>query len=245
MPSESMNSSIAGNAIKLRPHFRVQIEPRDFEPNRISKLSDLWALIERTRVRLRGWDYPHLSPTRSERENGHNFIGCWSSFSQLECWRLYQSGQFAHVFSLAEGEPRYAEQLAASLWEETSHSEQHEQFLDITSRIWTVTEVFEFASRLAHSGLLAAGASISVELNGVQGCALSFRDRSRVMYDVYRATIPTIAYRVDSSGQDLIGNPRDLALDAAEWIFERFGATFERALYRDIQQELFQLRRSR
>src|SRR5208337_3130253 len=46
--------------IRLRGHWRVALRPGSFQRDRIADRSDLFRIVERNSVRLRGWDYPHI-----------------------------------------------------------------------------------------------------------------------------------------------------------------------------------------
>src|ERR671931_2326189 len=85
------------------PHWRVNIRPVIYQEELIPSLAKCFETVEQTKVRLRGWDYPHLSTKNNQRCQGVNWAGSWSNFmGHNEYWRFYQSGQFIHLFSIRE-----------------------------------------------------------------------------------------------------------------------------------------------
>ena len=88
--------------IKSRGHWRVEIRPTRFVPNRVERIAELYPLVERLSVRFRGWDYPHMD-SRNGPHIDKDWVGqefAWAHYKEI--WRLYQSGKFIHVFALSE-----------------------------------------------------------------------------------------------------------------------------------------------
>ena len=78
-----------------RPHWRVVVRPNEFDAERIPSLADCWSTVERSRVALRGWDYPHID--HENQAGGEDWIASWIHWGlYIEYWRLFQSGQFVH-----------------------------------------------------------------------------------------------------------------------------------------------------
>ena len=96
--------------IRSRGYWEVRLRPSVFEPKRIGSLVILDEAVQRARVQLRGWDYPHVDDGEITRHK--DFIqGMFSSGTHHEVWQLFQSAQFVHVFAmmedwLAEAHPR-------------------------------------------------------------------------------------------------------------------------------------------
>jgi hypothetical protein len=95
------------------PHWRVTIRPADYSPELIQTLRSCFDVVEKCKVSLRGWDYPHLSRRPNERGQGENWVASWSTFmGHVEYWRLYQSGQFLSLFAVREfSEKEFGEHL--------------------------------------------------------------------------------------------------------------------------------------
>ncbi len=98
---ESQTAESLRTKIKEAPHWRVTIRPGAHVEERIRTLGECWRLVETSRVSLRGWDYPHLD--YEHRQYGNDWVASWDEYrSHREYWRLYQSGQFLHLFSFKE-----------------------------------------------------------------------------------------------------------------------------------------------
>ena len=46
--------------IRSRGYWRVVIHPASFVEKQVANISDLYPLLQKIAVELRGWDYPHL-----------------------------------------------------------------------------------------------------------------------------------------------------------------------------------------
>src|ERR1700693_4619104 len=85
------------------PHWRVNVRPATYKAERIPSLSSCFDIVRKTKVSLRGWDYPHLSNRTNEQGIGRNWVAAWSDFwGHLEYWRFYQSGQFMPLLGVRE-----------------------------------------------------------------------------------------------------------------------------------------------
>src|SRR5690242_8039998 len=86
--------------IRTRGYWRVVIRPKTFEENHIPNYSDLFPIVEKNSVRLRGgWDYPHID-YNSQPLRGPDWVGQeFDCRDEIEVWRLYMSGQFIHFFT--------------------------------------------------------------------------------------------------------------------------------------------------
>src|ERR1043166_6582061 len=88
--------------IRSRGYWRVVIRPSSFIAER-ARLRDLEQIARDTVVQLRGWDYPHFP--RDGVTRGNDFIEALTDsgwIQHIELWRLYQSGQFVHLFAMRE-----------------------------------------------------------------------------------------------------------------------------------------------
>jgi len=162
------------------PHWRVSIRPEAYIPDVIPSLSKCFEIVEKNRVRFRGWDYPHLSRHEQERGHGKTWVASWANFmGHFEYWRLYQSSQFLHLFSVREStEPRWRQKLQAETESHLSHYRHVNWndvpgFFSLTNFTYCVTEIIEFTTRMVQSGTYAGTVNISIELNGIQGFVLT------------------------------------------------------------------------
>jgi hypothetical protein len=194
-------------------------------------LSACWDIIEKTKVRLRGWDYPHLSRRREELETGQDYVASCSDFmGHLEYWRFYQSGQFLHLFSVREqSEPEFRQHLEALTRSHLGWGDMKDfdwsnvpGFISITNFLYTVTEVFEFAARLCTKGIFEKKAILRIELQKVKGFVLT-TEWNRAWYNYYAADQDQIARRWELPADILVSQSAEQSLAAVIWFFERFG----------------------
>src|SRR3989338_273974 len=93
--------------IKSRGYWKVQFRPTVFNKTLMPDRNALRDIVQKNSVEIRGWDYPHIShwsnPQQRRPTVGDDFVEGgvdWSEF--VEFWRMYQSGQFIHLFGVHE-----------------------------------------------------------------------------------------------------------------------------------------------
>src|SRR3989442_1688113 len=97
-----MDAKELDQTVRSRGFWRVVIRPSRFVAER-APLRDLETIVRDSIVQLRGWDYPHFP--REGVTRGDDFILALTEagwLAHLEVWRLYQSGQFIHLFAMRE-----------------------------------------------------------------------------------------------------------------------------------------------
>lgn len=211
------------------PHWRVNFRPQEHVEEAIPSLGQCFQIIEKNRVRLRGWDYPHLSNRENERGQGTNWVASWSSFmGHREYWRFYQSTQFLHLFSVREAtEEGWRGKLQAQTASHLSHMERINWdevpgFISLPNFIFCATEIIEFAARLCQAEVYKGEVDITIQLNRVKGFVLT-TEWGRAWYEYYAASEDSLGktWRIDSGG--LIADSAQHSLDVVVWFFERFG----------------------
>ena len=128
--------------IRSRGYWRVVIRPTTFQEKRIEQYADLFPIVDRNSVQLRGWDYPHVDH-RNEPLRGADWVGQEHDWEEhIEVWQFYQSGLFVHYFAIwgdwTDQSARPAEPGWAPL-----------QDIEYLHTIVEFVEIFEFAARLA------------------------------------------------------------------------------------------------
>ncbi|HOO89775.1 MAG TPA: hypothetical protein PLA74_03025 [Syntrophales bacterium] len=211
------------------PHWRVNFRPENYSEEAIPTLSECFQIVEKNRVRLRGWDFPHLSNRDEERGHGAKWVASWSSFmSHLEYWRFYQSTQFLHLSSVREAtEERWREKLQQQTAVHLSHIghinwDEVPGFISIMNFIFCATEIIEFAARLCQAEVYKGEVNISIQLNKIKGFVLT-TDWNRAWSAYYAANEDSLGktWAIDSGA--LIANSAQYSLDVVVWFFERFG----------------------
>ena len=211
------------------PHWRVNMRPPDYEPERIPSLSACFELIQATKLSLRGWDYPHLSHLPNQRGTGNRWVAAWSDFmNHIEYWRLYQSAQFIHLFAVREAvEPQWRARLRHAAESHGSYVKEVDWdkvpgYFSLLNFLYTVTEIFEFAARIAQRGLFTGEVVLTVELKNVSGFVLT-PDVDRAWSGVRAASEAVIGRSWQIESRELVSSNSEVAVQATAWFFERLG----------------------
>jgi hypothetical protein len=202
--------------IQTRGYWRVAIRPTSFDENHIPNYSDLFPIVEKNSVRLRGWDYPHIDDN-TQPLTGVDWVGQeFECQDEIEVWRLYTSGQFVHFFATA-GEWRDH----STFWPADAGWKPG-QFLYYIQTVYSLVEIFEFASRLALSPAGASSMHVEIQIAGLRGRRLVSTD---IMFPVSGTCItemPVWKYCWKGTQTELIAQPRELAALATQDLFTRF-----------------------
>jgi len=205
--------------IKKRGHWRIVVRPTVFEANRLPSLRDCLNVLERSRVTLRGWSFPHIG--RCGPTTGQDWIESGADAPDMvEYWRFYQSGQFVYLSTCRED-------LILDGAHPTSvgHEERPPagRYLAIMDALFRISEVFEFSARLCSRKVLSPQAYVEIKLVGMEERQLFFWETFRHLGAPYRASVREITFSDIFSEADLTTKAGMLALDAAFFVFERFG----------------------
>ena len=212
----TLNGEQLVDTIRSVGHWRAVIRPTIFNDRRLATLADCWQTLEAAQVRLRGWSFPYIDL----RVNRGSWVESgYGSPPNEEYWRLYQSGQFLYYGALFEN----VEEVP---WRSSSYdSGRPSKYLEIMSAIYRLTEILEFASRLADRDVLSPGAFISISLSDTN-------DREAVYWDLkynslgkYVCREPNVVWERTLSQDEIVSNAKSFALEAAVHFFERFNWT--------------------
>ena len=217
--------------IRSGGYWRVLIRPASFEEKRISDLSEFYPILQRTSVRLRGWDFPHID--QGPCTNFENHISQETEqdiFAEL--WQFYQSGQFIHYSSFLEDrlDQRETFQLPSG-W-------QPGVSLDPMGVIFRFTEIFEFSARLTFTAAADDQTHLEISANGIKSRILKSDSGRLNVPGTYRSHVERLTFIRDYSNAHLVSNTKDLALEPAKELFESFGWNPDKRLLKDIQSEL-------
>lgn len=208
------------------PHWRVNFRPAVYERDRLRSLSDCLDVLQKARVRLRGWDFPHV-PRPEQLTYGQTWLAGWSDWSKhLEYWRFYQSTQFIYLGGIREvmdleWEPKLRQTMK---WHADSNDDIDAVpgFLDLTNSIYNITEFFEFATRLAQAKVYTDPVTITVRLTGIAGFMLAADQNKRWSAD-YVAHEAEINYTTTITPAELISSAAEQAMKCTVSLFQRFG----------------------
>ena len=212
--------------VLAQPHWRVNFQPATYEKHRIPSLQECLDVVQKNRVRLRGWDFPHISRA-PQLIYGPTWLGSWSdAFDHLEYWRLYQSAQFLYLGSVREvTEKNWNARIREAMKVHADDNVDIDEvpgFLSITEVIYNTTEMFEFAARLAQAGIYTERIHIAISLTGVKNFMLA-ADENRGWTSDFVTSLNDMTYEIPLTQTDLVASAADHALRCTTWIFERFG----------------------
>lgn len=199
--------------IKSRGYWKVIIRPSKFKKDLIESLGKCDQLIRDSVVSLRGWDYPHY-PTDGTTSGLDYIEGVvdWEEFHEI--WRFYQSGQFIHFLGLREDWWKDVKRTQLEVEPRTSFS--------ILGALYSITEIYVFASRLAKLLDLDVPVVISISLVNTKGRRLVTLDPMRFLRGEFIAQINEISKEDIIPPTKLLSDYAELALEHTIWLFERF-----------------------
>lgn len=223
--------------IKSRGYWYVTIRPTEFIDIRIPELGICKSFIRDNRVTLRGWDYPHFDE-KTEPTCGLNFVEQFTDWENyIEGWRFYQSGQFVHCAALREDwfEARKVLALIPDI--------PPNEYLSIIGTVYSITEMYEFASRLAAKGFLGDTCEIRIILRNTKDRKLVPLDPSRDFYEGYQTSLEELPRSVELATTDLMARSAEIALEHVAWLYQRFNwYSVNAGIFKEDQRELLEKR---
>jgi hypothetical protein len=220
---EEMDVNERLEKIKSQGYWRVNIRPIDFDEHRIESLERCWEIIEDCRVLFFIRPYPVIN--KMEKAYGYDWIQSGDEINGAsELWRFYQSGQFIHYFPCMED---YS-------YDEEIHS------LNIWSVFYKITEIYEFATRLAEKGVYKNHIKISIKLIGMMNRGLSNVVKSVPV--VFPSRIISKSNEIDIESTlpvlELLGSAHDEAINKTLEVFSKFNFELPRIELSTEQQRL-------
>ncbi|MGA2332604.1 MAG: hypothetical protein ABSG75_12670 [Syntrophales bacterium] len=211
------------NKIKSRGYWRINFRPLVIGQK--LELPQCKNVVERNAVNFRGWDYPHFPQRRGDDTDlvaGNEYYEGWIDWgAHKEIWRMYQSGQFIHYKAVEE------DWFKEDGWYGGTQFQKIEPgtILAILNTVYLITEIFEFLSRIAKTGLFyKEGVMLDIGLIRTAKRQLVMMDPMRGhLFDKYVARIDAIPFSHQYSSDEIIQNAREEALKAIVHIFQRFG----------------------
>lgn len=218
--------------VKQFPYWTVLFRPESYISQRIDSLTDCFKLVDKARVQLRGWDFPHLGYREDDRSGtvrGSNWIGSWVNFmGSIEYWQLFQSGQFVHFAAVREATES---QWRTKLQQQTMSHLRHIRFADwdvvpgyisLVNLVYVITEYFEFAARICQAGVYQGNIEIAIGLHGAEGYLLTTEwDRMWTQHCPASSNELIKSWQVSSDAL-LVGSAAH-SLKAISWLCECFG----------------------
>lgn len=224
--------------IKTRGYWEVDIRPDEPSEQRFRSISDCIDKVRESVVLLRGWDYPHFSsgsplyPMQRRIESIVNF-----GFTK-EYWTMFLNAHFYHLFACHEdwleedvfGPSRYSHISPGTI-------------LDFLSTLYSVTEIYEFAIRLAQKKVLGRRLRMKIKLFGMENRRISSLTPGRLLVRSYVCREENITLDRKMRVDELIAKGHEIALDTTIEIFELFNwLKVPRDMLREDQRKLLEKR---
>ena len=220
--------------IKTAGYIEVSIRPGRFVADRVQPITSLFPIVQRCKVSLRGWDYPHIDRKQPDPVPNRDFVEQESnSDHHLESWRLYQSGQFLSLRGIS-----YDWRDQSSVWPADKNWRRRD-LLIVEQTLFTLAEIFEFAARLSNTAAGDDPMYVDIIFGGLEGRALAVSDFRRIdSVAGTRAQIQEYPQKFVVPSAELVAEPRSRAIRASQELFRRFGEELRPDLLRDWLDEL-------
>jgi len=201
-----MNKDEIIKKIKSKGYWEINIRPDVYNSQRLErqKIKDI---VRSAVVELGGWDYPHFRDSEGEPYPilyGIEKIIDWSN--HIEFWRMTKSANFYHLLALRED------------WmEDVEYRLKGKKWLGVLRTLYTLTEIFEFAKRLATQNIFDDNMIIDIKLYDLKNRQLVVDSYNRVPFmfpRIAKITEPWNYHTQSFSVNDVQNKPDQLALDA-------------------------------
>lgn len=217
--------------ILSRGYWQVTIRPVRFMENRVAEIDKLLPILDKTSVRLLGWDFPHID-IKSSPKIFRDFIQQefdWNHFVSL--WSFFQSGQLYYLFG---NHKDWRDQSITfpirdgEIWEP-------DKLLDINIVVYNFTEIFEFAARLSMTEAGDEKMHVGVLVGNLKDRMLYSRHG---LFQTYKTSM--IEYPIDKEFDraDLLANARDIAVIEARELMLRFNLKLSIEEIKEMQKKL-------
>lgn len=224
--------------IQSHGYWHVIVRPTEFSEDRITSPQQCKTIVQECNVKYRGLSYPWFNFMKNP-DYGANYVEQYNEQGEvIEGWRFYQSAQFAQCRALWE------DWLDPNIKYSDTRLVKPGECLSVVGTVYFLTELYEFAARIAEKGVLGKDCEILVALRNSNGRKLASLNPLGCFSGEYRLTKETISpQRLILSSADLMANSSELALAHVVWIFERFGLdNLKPDIYRDEQRKLLEKR---
>lgn len=208
--------------IKTRGYWEVEIRPLKHDKEKLS-LDVLKQIIEKSQIKLRGWYYPTTSTRTGECYSGDNFLESWVDWQEIkEVWRFYQSEQFFQYKGLQEDWFEEAKTLFGGP-EPLGQKYKPGQVLEIILTLYTMTEIFLFASNLASNKIFDGHCHITIKLCNTNQRTLTIFEQLRHLHAEYTSQVNSLTvFDNDITIPKLLADNSKIAMDVTLELFKKF-----------------------
>ena len=132
---------------------------------------------------------------------------------------MYQSGQFGHYLGFWED---WLERDPYGYQRKTDEGVSLPNVKETMMTLYTVAEIFLFASRLASNKIFDNTSHVSIQLKNTNNRKLIVDDSMRYLHDNYTCKYEPIKIEKDITLEDILTNSQELSLQTTFEIFQKF-----------------------
>ncbi len=192
--------------IKDKGYWKIFAYPENYIHNRLDQ-KKIKELVEKNKVDLRGWDFPHIDYKNTTNfNNGRQSFAKWEYHT--EAWRFYNSGLFAWVSTFGE--------------DDKSFRKDGKQVLDFINVIYSLTEFFLFFKRYYQEVSRNSYLNINITLVNVDNRKLICLNPEVNFHGNYFSLEKTLTYEMKIDMIDLTSSWKEKANEIARKIFLAF-----------------------
>lgn len=210
--------------IKTKGYWIINIHPEVFVEKRIESRSKVKEIIRNAVVRLRGWPYPcYLEQSKFAPYEIVNGIESFcDSESEIEFWRMAQSTNFVHLLALREDWWRDLEYR--NIWSRGDEL-KGKKLLGVLGTLYTLTESFEFAKRLAGQKIFGENIIVTIELYNLLNRHLFVDSHSRVPFHFSPVSKTNGPWKWDKNCtvEDILNKTHEFSFNAFRDLIDLFG----------------------
>lgn len=227
-----MTTSIK-DKLEQRGYWRVEIHPTDYKERRFESRKQLQAAVEKARVELRGWDFPHIE-RNWDLPQSQKWIGIDVDWHvHVEMWRAFLSGQFVYRGGV------WVDWLDQDMFGRPHPKWSPRSTLPIVGSIWTLLEFIEFAARWSQTEGGGDQMAVNISFHGLEGRLLyGDHERRAWFHDYGPAKVNDFTFERVVARTELLANAKAQAAVAAQELFDLFGYEAEAGIIASIQDEL-------
>lgn len=218
--------------IKEKGYWRVIIRPsQKFYKKDRFKLLELVGMIEKAQVRLKGWDYPHIDKEELSCSSQDRVTNWYDFAPHVGYWDFSLSGQFSHLLAMWEEysvDDKKEQEIKLDFVFNKNKAERAKSFLEISSTVCELTEIYLFASNLAQLKQYSDVDTfeIIIELHGVKNRMLfiweTFSVGALLKPYIFDGADNLISIQNTYNKDELIAKFDSIAIEKAIKIFQYF-----------------------
>jgi len=225
--------------IVSKGYWKVQIRPNEYKEKRI-EVKEIENIAIPSVISLRGWDFPHYRDRNGGPYITKDGIEKITDIGQyVEYWTMTSSANFIYLGALKEDLIDNTN-IVDNIMRE--YGQKYDRWLEVINTLYRITEIYEYAKRLALKLNIGGQIVIEIELSDIENRILWFTSFDRISFSV-----PMISrekkwtYKDIVNESDLIGRSDEYAFKAFEKLMLLFQwKSIPIDSYRNDQQKLLQ-----